>query len=158
MALYSRYNSAVHTVFAVVFGAGALASAVAAFVPDRATLAPRLAIAVLAALACAAFLRMSRLRVVLHDDHVELVNPLRTHRIRWADISAVEAFVRSGWRVRVWTGSRARLAFGLSQYSRYTPARLDDDVDQHAPGWLRDGYHELVACWRRHQSSGAPGR
>ncbi|GGN85976.1 hypothetical protein GCM10010112_67000 [Actinoplanes lobatus] len=145
--LRSRYNSTVHAIVAAAFAAGAITTV--AIVATQDWEAPgRLVLAAVALLFGAVSFRLSRLRVVLHADHVELVNPLRTHRIPWREIDAVEAFVFAGWRVRVWSGGRARVAFGLSQYSKYTPARPGDDVDEHAPKWLSQGYHELRDTWQ----------
>jgi hypothetical protein len=97
-----------------------------------------------------AFLRAALLRVVLHDDHVQLVNPLRTMRIAWADIDDIDLVSRNGWVVQVRSDGRAHRAWGLCKLGRFGLAAgsAHDDSNRDAPGWLRDGYARLRRRWR----------
>ncbi|WP_412749714.1 PH domain-containing protein [Krasilnikovia sp. M28-CT-15] len=147
-SLYSKFNRYLHATVAVVFGIAAISFVVVAFRPDEVNVGGLIGAGVIAALLAGVFARISRLRVVLHDDHVDVVNPLRTHRFRWADIDAIDTVVFHGWRVRIWSKGTARFAFGLSQYSKYTHRREDDDVRRDAPRWLSRGYSELRECWQ----------
>nr|WP_240942179.1 hypothetical protein [Planosporangium thailandense] len=86
----------------------------------------------------------------MHADHLEIVNPLRTYRVSWTDVDNIDTVVFYGWRVRIWTGGATRLAFGLSQFSKYSTSHGPkyDDIDRDAPRWLSRSYAELREYWQ----------
>ncbi|MEV4636928.1 PH domain-containing protein [Actinoplanes sp. NPDC049548] len=53
-------------------------------------------------------LRLAMVKVVVHDDHVELVNPLRRFRFSWHDVEEIDIISGAGWIVRVWAGGGRR--------------------------------------------------
>jgi hypothetical protein len=149
--LYSKYRAYLFGGFAAVFVAGAILSFVSAARSDGFNTGPLIGLGVVFLLIAAFVVRLARLRVVLRDDCVELVNPLRTYRIPWADVERVDTFVFAGWKVRVWANGAARVAFGLSQYNKYRfgyDAKYDS-FDRDAPPWMRRGYRELQQYLQR---------
>jgi hypothetical protein len=152
-ALYSKYRAYLYGCFAVAFVAGAVLAFVSASRSDGFNTGPLIGLGVIFLLIAAIFVRIARLRVVLRAGHLELVNPLRTYRIPWADVDRIDTFVFAGWKVRVWTGGNARVAFGLSQYNKYRfgyDAKYDS-FDRDAPSWIRGGYAELQQYLRSHK-------
>jgi hypothetical protein len=105
------------------------------------------------AVVAAALLRVALLRVVLHDDHVQLVSPLRTMRIAWADVEDIDLISRNGWIVRVWAGGQPHQAWGLCKLGRFGLAAgtRHDDPEKDTPRWQRDGYAALRRYWRSHR-------
>jgi hypothetical protein len=144
-ALYSKYRAFIYSGLAVCFVAAAVAAFVSAAHSDGFNTGPLIGLGVIFLLISAIPARIARLRVVLREDRLDIVNPLRTYRIPWAEIERVDTFVFAGWKVRVWTKGRPRVAFGLSQYNKYRfgsdPAH--DAFDRDAPAWIRNGYAEL---------------
>lgn len=149
-ALYSRFDAYLYRGIAALFAVGAIAAVVSASRPGATNALPRLGVGVIAAALSAVFVRIGALRVVLHPDHLEIVNPLRTHRIQWNDIDNIDTAVFYGWKVRIWGNGNARIAFGLSQFSKYFTSQGGrfDDVESEAPRWLSRGYAELREYWR----------
>jgi hypothetical protein len=68
-------------------------------------------------------LRLAIVRVVLHDDHVELVNPLRRFRFYWSDVEEIDIISSVGWIVRVWAGGVPRWAWGCHRSACMTIRR-----------------------------------
>ncbi|WP_183220390.1 PH domain-containing protein [Actinoplanes campanulatus] len=64
------------------------------------------------ALLGAFLLRLAMVRVVLHEDHIALVNPLRTLRFHWLDVEDIDIVSSGGWIVRVRAGGVPRWAWG----------------------------------------------
>ena len=144
-ALYSRYRAFLYSGLAAVFVAGAVLSFVSASRSGGFNTGPLIGLGVIFLLIAAVPIRIARLRVVLRDDYLQVVNPLRTYRIPWAEVDRVDTVVLAGWKVRVWTKGAARVAFGLSQYNKYRfgyDAKYDA-FDRDAPSWMRLGYGEL---------------
>ncbi|MEV6349432.1 hypothetical protein [Actinoplanes sp. NPDC051851] len=99
-------------------------------------------------------LRLAVVRVVLHDDHVELVNPLRRLRFYWSDVEEIDLISGGGWIVRVWAGGVPRWAWGTSQFGQFGAvpfASVHDDPGKDAPRRVREGYQALRAAWRKHR-------
>jgi hypothetical protein len=98
-------------------------------------------------------LRVALLRVVLHDDHVQLVNPLRTMRIAWADVEDIDLISRNDRIVRVWAYGEPHQAWGLCKLGRFGIAASSpyDDPERDTPSWQRDGYAGLRKHWRSHR-------
>ncbi|MGW0431638.1 PH domain-containing protein [Micromonospora sp. NPDC003197] len=94
---------------------------------------------------------MAVLRVVVHGDHLQLVNPLRSHRIAWRDVENIELVSDRGWHVLVWVGDVPIRAWGLSKIGRFGAAANSayDDSRTDAPRWLREGYSTLRRYWRK---------
>ena len=150
-ALYSKYHHRLYLAVTVILVASAAGMLVAAVSWSDASPGGATAIAVLTLLAAGVTLRISRLRVVLREDHLELVNPIRTHRIPWSAIADIDTVVSYGWRVRIRLGeNRSRTAFGLSHRSRYVHSSPGhDDLDRDAPRWLSQGFAELRQHWQQ---------
>jgi hypothetical protein len=149
-ALYSKYRAYLYSGLAAVLVAGAVLSFVSAARSDGFNTGPLIGLGVVFLLIALIPARIARLRVVLRTDYLELVNPLRTYRIPWADVERVDTFVLGGWKVRVWTRGGARVAFGLSQYNKYRfsfDAKYDA-FERDAPSWMRRGYTELEQSLR----------
>jgi hypothetical protein len=97
-------------------------------------------------------LRLALVRVVLHDDHIELVNPLRTFRYYWNDVEEIDIISAPGWIVRVWAGGVARWAWGTSrvgQFGLIPFTSAHDDPAKDAPHWVYQGYRDIHAAWKR---------
>ncbi|MBW6437031.1 PH domain-containing protein [Actinoplanes hulinensis] len=105
------------------------------------------------ALLGAFLLRLAMVRVVLHDDHIALVNPLRTFRFYWFDVEDVDIVSSGGWIVRVWAGGVPRWAWGVSRIGRFgLPfASVHDGPAQDAPCFVHDGYQAIRTAWQRGQ-------
>ena len=149
-ALYSKFDAYLYAAIAAVFVVGAVAAVASALSAGATNALPRVGVGVIAAALSVVFVRISRFRVVLHADHLELVNPFRTHRIPWTEIDNIDTAIFYGWKVRVWSHGRARLAFGLSQFSKYATSHgaKHDDINRDAPRWLSRGYADLRECWQ----------
>jgi len=107
-------------------------------------------VALVLAGACA--LRLAMVRVVLHDDHVELVNPLRRFRFYWSDVEDIDIISSAGWIVRVWAGGVPRWAWGASQIGQFGAipfASVHDDPAKDAPPRVYEGYREMRSAWKR---------
>jgi PH (Pleckstrin Homology) domain-containing protein len=103
-------------------------------------------------LAGAFMLRLAMVKVVLHDDHVELVNPLRRFRFYWSDVEDIDIISSAGWIVRVWAGGVPRWAWGTSRIGQFGAvpfASVHDDPAKDAPPRVYEGYRELRAAWTR---------
>jgi Bacterial PH domain len=153
VALYSKYRLYLYGGFAVLFVALAIVFFVAAGRSDGFNTGPLIGAGVIALLISVIFVRIAHLRVILEPDHLVLVNPLRTHRLRWADVDRIDTFVLAGWKVRVQAGGSTRVAFGLSQYNKYRfgfDAKYDA-FDRDAPAWIRRGFAELEQYWQAHK-------
>ncbi|GAA2344532.1 PH domain-containing protein [Dactylosporangium salmoneum] len=97
-----------------------------------------------------AFLRLAAVRVVLSDEHVEVVNPLRRYRVRWADVEDIDITAAGGWIVRLWIEGEPRWVWGLSRFGQFGAlpfASRHDDPAKDAPRWVYDGYRELRRTW-----------
>jgi hypothetical protein len=116
---------------------------------------PQAVLALIGLLALSALLlRVAWLRVILHPEHVKLVNPLRTYHIAWGDVEDIDLISQGGWFVRVWVNGRPIRAYGLSKLGRFG-ANLSsphDEPDKDAPRWLNEGYQTLRRQWRRSRS------
>lgn len=98
-----------------------------------------------------ALLRIALVRVVLYEDHVQLVNPLRTLRIYWFDVEDVDIVSTGGWIVRIWAGGVPRWAWGVSRFGQFglPVASVHDDPAKDAPRFVYNGYREIRAAWKR---------
>jgi hypothetical protein len=96
-------------------------------------------------------LRIAAVRVVLHEDHVQVVNPLRTFRFYWFDVDDIDIISSGGWIVRVWAGGVPRWAWGVSRFGQFgLPfASAHDDPAKDAPRFVYQGYREMRAAWKR---------
>lgn len=104
----------------------------------------------------AAILRLAFVRVVLHDDHIELVNPLRKFRYYWSDVEDIDIISSAGWIVRVWAGGVPRWAWGVSQIGQFGAvpfSSVHDDPAKDAPARVYQGYRELRAVWKKRRSN-----
>lgn len=104
------------------------------------------------ALIVVALSRFAVMRVVLHDNHVELVNPLRRFRFYWTDVDEIDMIASAGWMVRVWAGGVPRWAWGASRIGQFGAipfASVHDDPAKDAPRAVYDGYREMRAAWKR---------
>lgn len=148
-ALYSKFDMLLYFVVATVFGVGSIVAILSGFEPGATNAAPRIALGGIAVLLSAIFARIAMLRVVIRDDHLLVVNPLRTYRIPWSDVQNIDAVVFYGWKVRFWVDGRPRNAFGLCQFSKYGVSHGPkyDDIYRDAPRWLHSGYDELRKHW-----------
>jgi hypothetical protein len=99
----------------------------------------------------AVMLRIALVRVVLHDDHIELVNPLRRFRFYWFDVEDIDIISRGGWIVRVWAGGAPRWAWGVSRFGQFglPMTSVHDDPARDAPRFVYEGYQEIRAAWKR---------
>jgi len=97
-------------------------------------------------------LRLALVRVVLHDDHIQLVNPLRTFRYYWHDVEDIDIISAPGWIVRVTAGGVAHWAWGVSrlgQFGLIPFSSTHDDPAKDAPRWVYQGYRDMQAAWKR---------
>jgi hypothetical protein len=157
-ALYSKYRLYLYSSFAVIFVAFAVFSFVSAGRSDGFNTGPIIGVGVIALLIAGVFVRIARLRVVLRQEHLHVVNPLRTYRIPWAEVERIDTFVLAGWKVRILTTGRPRVAFGLSQYNKYRfgfDAKYDA-FDRDAPSWIRRGFDELQQYWQARKDGPRP--
>lgn len=136
---------------------GLLPLAAAAVLATEGDLGPGLPQAVAALIGLLALsvllLRIAYLRVVLHDDHVRVVNPLRTHQIAWSDIEDIDLVSQGGWFARLHVDGTPIRAYGLSKFGRFG-ANLSspyDNAEKDAPSWLNDGYQRLRHRWRQNR-------
>lgn len=108
------------------------------------------------ALLGAFLLRIALVRVVLHEDHVQVVNPLRTFRYYWFDVEDIDIVSGGGWIVRVWAGGVPRWAWGVSRIGQFgLPfASVHDDPAKDAPRFVYDGYRAMRSAWKRGNRSG----
>jgi Bacterial PH domain len=100
-------------------------------------------------------LRLAIVRVVLHDDHVELVNPLRRFRFYWSDVEEIDIISSVGWIVRVWAGGVPRCAWGVSQVGQFGAlpfSSLHDDPAKDAPRRVYEGYREMRTARKRRRN------
>lgn len=97
-------------------------------------------------------LRLALVRVVLHDDHIELVNPLRTFRYYWNDVEEIDMISAPGWIIRIWAGGVAHWAWGTSrigQFGLIPFTSTHDNPAKDAPGWVYQAYRDIHAAWKR---------
>lgn len=97
-------------------------------------------------------LRLALVRVVLHDDHIQLVNPLRSFRYYWNDVEDIDIISSAGWIVRVWAGGVPRWAWGASQIGQFGAvpfSSVHDDPAKDAPRRVHDGYRQMRTAWKK---------
>ncbi|BFU45666.1 hypothetical protein [Krasilnikovia sp. MM14-A1004] len=97
-------------------------------------------------------LRLAVVRVVLHKDHIELVNPLRRFRYYWSDVEEIDLISSAGWIVRVWAGGVPRWAWGVSQIGQFGAvpfSSVHDDPAKDAPRRVYQGYREMRTAWKK---------
>lgn len=150
--LRSWRNAVFYGALGVICGLMAAGGAVAALaVDDVGVPAGRLILAAVGLAGLAGILlRASVLRVVLYEECVRIVNPLKTYWVDWGDIEDIDFISSAGWVVRVWMDGEPRWVLGLCSFTRsgLNFATQHDDISRDAPRWLSRAYSEFRRQWR----------